>query len=998
MSLEEGDIDDIINKNLDDTFDKISSSKMDDEQNKKDSDDELNFNEFIDEFNNDENDDLEKDSVTHLNDGEEDEDTFTSDKDDSEDVQYKDEEIEEEIEKESSEVEDDSGSSKLKFGSNLSEKGFISSIKNKFSLFKNDSSEEGSEEISDVIKDKLEDNDEFIYVDHSDEEIIEDDDSLDKDTESEDVVDDSLDENRESNIEDIVEEDIESGSKGSVKDDIENDSLEEDIIEPEPIKEEVKQNSNVNFKKSADTIDLDNEEITKEDNIDLDEIDDIKIGDDSKSNKSEIKSDENIDITPVDEDNIDLDEIDDIKIGDDSESNKSEIKSDENIDISPVGEDKVDLGSDEDYIYVDHTDDEKSSIDEAGADLNNESNVDSSDDSNHEKVDAGSADEDKVDLGSDEDYIYVDHSNDEKSTIDYSDNEVEPPVVEVNPLKNILFRDRKPKNPNGLSESKISDAIRGTSKLNLTKEEVETVHGEVIDGDVTDYKPAPKEDDVVEVEIISGDFKNINKNNLFENQTNDDMSYRNEDDVNKVVFKKNIGGVPEMDRTRNIKEKDFNRIIDEAFDNHPDGSLGDEDISNLASALVSKAFDDVISDAFNKNNDENTQDNYDNYGNNQQDINNPETNVENSQKNIRSATPDGVTYYKGIDDVTSPLRKNNLYYDGDKNKNKSVKDSIKSGIRDIKYIHKSLHEIENPTKVGYVSVVDRTEEYDENDYLTPEQDYEEEYIPQDEGLTFAEKEELRYKKELEMEKLKEELSSDDNTIVTVHEEKRREDKKDKALEDIIQIADEDYKEIEKERFKSNNTLKDFDDNKLPKRGKIEDEIVDYKFAADFGLNSQKDLYEQPIDNVSKSINEIVNTEGPIHVNEVVKRVKDSCNIKRAGSKMKKQVLKAIKESEDSGDILRIGDFLYDASSNDVVIRRRVKPNIDLISDEEIAKNIETILSHKQNVTTNSLTKEVSRNFGFKSTSRKTSTRIKSVLDSMIADSSVKLDKDFVELN
>ena len=75
----------------------------------------------------------------------------TVSKDDSEDVQYKDEEIEEEIEKESSEVEDDSGSSKLKFGSNLSEKGFISSIKNKFSLFKNDSSEEGSEEISDVI-------------------------------------------------------------------------------------------------------------------------------------------------------------------------------------------------------------------------------------------------------------------------------------------------------------------------------------------------------------------------------------------------------------------------------------------------------------------------------------------------------------------------------------------------------------------------------------------------------------------------------------------------------------------------------------------------------------------------------------------------------------------------------------------------------------------------------------------------------------------------------
>ena len=647
---------------------------------------------------------------------------------------------------------------------------------------------------------------------------------------------------------------------------------------------------------------------------------------------------------------------------------------------------------------MDHSNDEESAVDDTGDDLNNEINADSGDDSNHEKVDADSVDNDKVDLGSDDDYIYVDHSNDEESTIDYSDDENEPPVVEVNPLKNILFRDRKPKNPDGLSESKISDAIRGTSKLNLTKEKVETVHGEIIDEDVADYKPAPKDDDVVEVEIISGDFKNINRNNLFENEINEDIPPKNEDDVNKVVFNKNISGVSEMERNRNINEKDFNRIIDEAFDNHPDGSLGDEDISNIASALVNKAFDDVISDAFNKNDDENTQEHHDNYENNQPDMHNHEDNVENPQKNIRSATPDGVTYYKGIDDVTSPLRKNNLYYEEDKNKNKSVKDSIKSGIRDIKYIRKSLNEIENPTQVGYVSVVDRTEEYDENEYITPETDYEEEFVPQDEGLTFAEKEELRYEKELKMEKLKEEISSDDNTIVTVHEEKRREDRKDKALEDIIQIADEDYKEIEKERFKSNNTLKDFDDNKLPKRGKIEDEIVNYEFAADFGLNSQKDLFEQPIDNVSKSINEIVNTEGPIHVNEVVKRVKDSCNIKRAGSKMKKQVLKAIKESENSGDILRIGDFLYDASSNDVVIRRRVKPNIDLISDEEIAKNIETILSHKQNVTADSLTKEVSRNFGFKSTSRKTSARIKSVLDSMIADSSVKLDKDFVELN
>ena len=707
-------------------------------------------------------------------------------------------------------------------------------------------------------------------------------------------------ESQEEKIEGVITGTNDGADSVSVDEEIIDDV--EDDITPEPIKNNTKQKPEVNFNKSADSIDLD--EISKDNDV----ADDF-------------------DIKP--------------------EKDKTDLDTNDDSDMEPASRLK---------------------------------------------------EPEKVDLGSDEDYIYVDHSNDEKSTIDYSDDENEPPVVEVNPLKNILFGDRKPKNQDGISESKFSDAIKGTSKLNLTKEEVETVHGEIIDDDLIDHKPAPEDEDVVEVEILSGDYKNMNTDVNPLNNTHN--MNNNLEDETKVVFKRNVDGVSEMTRKRTVKEKDFNRIIDETFENHPDGSLDDEDISNLASALVSKAFDDVISSALNEKDDEYILRHDENYQDYQSDIPNNDIGEEDAQNvNPTSTSPDGVTYYKGIDDVNSPLRKNNLYYDGDKNKNKSVKDSIRSGIRDIKYIHKSLNEIENPTQVGYVSVVDRTEEYDESDYLTPIQDYEgEEYVPQDEGLTFAEKEELRYERELQMDKLKKELSSDDNAIVTIHEEERREDRKDQALEDIIQIADEDYKEIEKERFKSSNTLKAFDDNKLPKRGKVEDEIVDYKFASDFGLNSQEDLYNQPIENVSKSVNEIIAVEGPIHVNEVVKRVKDSCHIKRAGSKMKKQVQKAIKESENSGSIIRIGDFLYDASSNDVVIRRRVKPKIDLISDEEISKNIETILSHKQSLTTASLTKEVSRNFGFKSTSRKTSAKIKSVLDSMIAEGTVKLYDDIVELN
>ena len=868
---------------------------------KEDDSDEVNVDEILDELSDEE--DL---------DGVDDEDTFIRDKDSNEDAQSTDEEVQEEVQEEIDD-EEEPDSYKINFGSTLSkvtEGSILSSIKDKFSKSNAEDEEAGEMDATDIIKDKLEDDD-FIYVDHSnDEESIVDYSDVDDDLDLQ-----SSEENMDSDI--IDEEPIEdSGDEPATKqesvfdeetiDVVEQDSVDDSIIDEEPIESEIKEKPKVKFNTSTDSIHL--EDIAED------------------THKEVIQDKETVDFNP------------------------------ENIE-----KEHIDSNMDDDYISVE---------------------------SDEELDDKKVFEDDKVDLGSDDDYIYVDHSNDEESIVDYSDDE--PPVVEVNPLKNILFGDSKPKNQNGISESRFSEAIKGTSKLNLTKEEVKTVHGEIIDDDIIEHEHAPEDDDVIEAEIVTEESKRA-----FYNDKNDEEEVIDIPiNENKVKFKRNIDGVSEMKGNRPIREKDFNRILDETFDNNPEGTLGDEDISNLASALVNKAFDDVISEAFNDKEDERSQ----NYNEN------PQTDYEeddwgNEYEAKSKSAPDGVTYYEGISDVQSPLKKNNLYYDEDKNKNKSVKDSIKSGIRDIKYIRKSLNEIENPTPVGYVSVVDRTEEYDVNDYVEPIQDYEgEEYVPEDEGLTFAEKEELRYERELKMEKLKKELSDDENTIVTIHEEERREDRKDQALEDIIQIADEDYKEIEKERFKSNNTLKAFDDNKLPKRGNIEDEIVEYKFASGFGLNSQKDLFDQPIGNVSNSITEIVNVEGPIHVDEVVKRVKDSCNIKRAGSKMKKQVSKAIKESENSGNIIRIGDFLYDASSNDVVIRKRVKPNIDLISDEEIEKNIETILSHKQSLPTATLTREVSRNFGFKSTSRKTSVKIKSVLDSMIADGSVKLDKDIVELN
>ena len=534
-------------------------------------------------------------------------------------------------------------------------------------------------------------------------------------------------------------------------------------------------------------------------------------------------------------------------------------------------------------------------------------------------------------------------SDEEAYSIESNDNK-----SKNSSIKSIFFDNERLENK---EHGTIASAIIGKSKLE--EEEIETVGGEIMENENPKlHRPTPKDKYVVEPEIVDEN-----------SQEDEEKLYEN------LKFKSNV-------------------------------DLDDEDIHNVASNIVANAFEEVISDVNNEKDSEVNiigEDYYQDYDDENQYAQQDDNISQETSATSTSVNQNG--YYQGVSGITNPLKKNNVYHKTNDSKNKSVKDSLVDLKNEVKYINKSLKEIENPTPAEYVAVIDRTEEYDPNDYITPEHDEDEYVFSQDETeeLTFAEAEEKRYEQEKLMEALKKEIASDENVIIPIHEEKRRQQIQDQALEDIIQTANEDYAEIEKERFKNNNTLKAFDDKKLPGKVKLKDEIVEYKQAEDIGLTSQEDLFKKSSGEVAKSIDKIVEVEGPVHISEVIKRVKDSCNIKRAGANLKKAVNGAISASEDAGNIIKIGDFLYDSASNDVSIRKRHKPNIDLISDEEIAKNIERILVHKQSLSAKSLPKEVSRNFGFKSTSKKTANKINSVLDLMIADNRVKLDNDIVEL-
>ena len=827
--------------------------------------------------------------------------------------------------------------SKIKFGKDLGNNNDLNEEEITDDLKQEPKKETGEEPIEEDKVD-LGSDDDYIYVDHS------------NDESSEDFKEEEFD------VEEYVaHEEIPNDNDVSLdQDDTQKDAIKDNETKKSSFKD------NLSFKSDVD-MEFEDVNVNKDDS-DLD-IDDVNVGSgDVGVDDSDLDIDDvNVGSGDVGVDDSDLD-IDDVNVDDDKvESN--------------IG-DKADLGSGD--VGVDDSD---LDVDDVNVDDDKvESNID-----------------DTVDLGSDDDYVYVDHSNDEPSSVE-SDIDLEDSSDENTQVSEIDQTKIKSRKSNYV-KSIISEVMHGESQLE--PREVETVRGEIIDeDDVQLHKPAPKDEFVVEAEIVNGN--NVDGSS-FERQAPEDY-YEEDEELN--IFTDTLPDLNNDDYDEEIHEE-ATKVVDNAVEefmdeilNSPEENkpINERDIENhyVDEEIVDDFADE--NDVVNQHVDEESGDDFvdeNDVGNHFVDEEIGDVNVEKTDENLIDGETDEYddsAYFKGANDVTNPLRKNNVYYND--HKSKSIKDSIKGIKKDIHYINKSLNEIENPTQIDYVSVVDRTEDYDPNDYLSkPGDDDSDKIIQMEEESKFS-------PERVDDDFIREdyERETNDDVIVPVNGQYSREELKDQALENIIQSANEDYEEIEKERFQNNNKLKAFDDKKLPGKRKLEDEIVDYVQATDFGLTSQNDLYGQPINKVAKSINDIVDIEGPIHVKEVTKRVKDSCNIKRAGSNLKKTVNAAIAEAEKSGDIIKIGDFLYDASNNNVVIRKRNKPNIELISDEEIAKSIELVLIHKSDVSTKQIAKEASRNFGFKSTSKKTASRINSVLDLMIANNRVKIVNDYVELN
>ncbi|OWT32959.1 hypothetical protein BGI41_04900 [Methanobrevibacter sp. 87.7] len=438
------------------------------------------------------------------------------------------------------------------------------------------------------------------------------------------------------------------------------------------------------------------------------------------------------------------------------------------------------------------------------------------------------------------------------------------------------------------------------------------------------------------------------------------------------------------------KNSDLNVINDDKLNSITPKSETKNKIKDIDSEYKSES---EIGDLFNDNNEENDQE-----------IINEVMNPSNDKSNVITEDYESNTYddYYTDTDFNNPLRKNHVQYNIEDHDDESIIDKISKFKKELKYINDSLKEIENSSQPEKVHVIDRSDDFDYDDYYDDSSDNEE-YYDNDEYET-VNNNQNSYSNEYEtvnsnqntylnnQNSYSNEYITDD-TVINSEDIRRPVNSKleSEKLEEVIEDADKDYKKIEKERKKESNGLKAYDNRTLPTKGKsMKDYIKKYNEFKDLPLKTQDDVYDKPVSYIGEVISQIVDVEGPIHKDIITKRIKESSGIKRAGSKLKSKVNDGIKSAEKEGLIYIVDDFLYSTKNPDISVRKRVKPNIDLISEDEIGANIKLVLVFKEHLTDKKLTRAVARNFGFKSTSKKTSKKINAVIDLMLAKGILEL--------
>ena len=167
---------------------------------------------------------------------------------------------------------------------------------------------------------------------------------------------------------------------------------------------------------------------------------------------------------------------------------------------------------------------------------------------------------------------------------------------------------------------------------------------------------------------------------------------------------------------------------------------------------------------------------------------------------------------------------------------------------------------------------------------------------------------------------------------------------------------------------------------------VEEPVSNYELCPSICIDTNCELHEKSVQELSKAVVEIVDVEGPVHFSEVVRRIRTFWGLKKAGKRIQNAIKNAVLFAHENGEITIKDEFLFRENGAEIKVRRRCgdpPAKINLICDEEIEKAVRMVLNLQFATPKDEIIKQTSRLFGIKVTRGATAERIEMVIQGLI---------------
>ncbi|TET34002.1 MAG: DUF3320 domain-containing protein [Planctomycetota bacterium] len=167
---------------------------------------------------------------------------------------------------------------------------------------------------------------------------------------------------------------------------------------------------------------------------------------------------------------------------------------------------------------------------------------------------------------------------------------------------------------------------------------------------------------------------------------------------------------------------------------------------------------------------------------------------------------------------------------------------------------------------------------------------------------------------------------------------------------------------------------------------IEDEIDEYDTCMSLNIPSYEPIHRVSPWQLAKAVTKVVEAEGPICEDELIRRIRVLWGLGRAGKRVKDAIYNAIKVAIKDKMISTKGKFLWPRNQGKCRVRRRYNdpsPKIELICDQEIAEAVRLVLKYQFSTAREDLINRTAKLFGFHAVHDNTSNKIGKVIRKMI---------------